>query len=400
MTKNNSWQTIRFDQICKNISDRIDDPKTSNSNYYVGLEHLDSEEPKILRHGIPQDVSKTKLRFKMGHVLFGKRNWYLRRVAVANFDGICSAHMLVLEPRKEKIIKEFLPILMFGDSFYEKALTISAGSMSPTIRWKDIAKLNFLIPLISEQKKTIKIISVIDESITKTQNLLYKLKTYKESKANDLLTRGVGHTKFKKAQWLFEKEIEIPEEWEIKPMSEIQKITMGQSPPSESYNQEKRGLPFYQGVIDFGDIYPNPSVWCTDPKKIADKNTILFSVRAPVGEVNITKTQCCLGRGVAALNPTINDLMYCYYTVIQNKTLFLIYAQGTTYDAINQKDIANVKLPYTKNISEQQKIASILAQLDEQYRQVENHLALLKKMRKSMINEKLTPPTLRKKIVQ
>ena len=206
--------------------------------------------------------------------------------------------------------------------------------------------------------------------------------------------------KFKKAQWLFEKEIEIPEEWEIKPMSEIQKITMGQSPPSESYNQEKRGLPFYQGVIDFGDIYPNPSVWCTDPKKIADKNTILFSVRAPVGEVNITKTQCCLGRGVAALNPTINDLMYCYYTVIQNKTLFLIYAQGTTYDAINQKDIANVKLPYTKNISEQQKIASILAQLDEQYRQVENHLALLKKMRKSMINEKLTPPTLRKKIVQ
>ena len=400
MTKNNSWQTIRFDQICKNISDRIDDPKTSNSNYYVGLEHLDSEEPKILRHGIPQDVSKTKLRFKMGHVLFGKRNWYLRRVAVANFDGICSAHMLVLEPRKEKIIKEFLPILMFGDSFYEKALTISAGSMSPTIRWKDIAKLNFLIPLISEQKKTIKIISVIDESVTKTQNLLYNLKTYKESKANDLLTRGVGHTKFKKVQWLFEKEIEIPEEWEIKPMSEIQKITMGQSPPSESYNQEKRGLPFYQGVIDFGDIYPNPSVWCTDPKKIADKNTILFSVRAPVGEVNITKTQCCLGRGVAALNPTINDLMYCYYTVIQNKTLFLIYAQGTTYDAINQKDIANVKLPYTKNISEQQKIASILAQLDEQYRQVENHLALLKKMRKSMINEKLTPPTLRKKIVQ
>ena len=70
-----SAQKVRFDQICKNISDRIDDPKEAETDYYVGLEHLDPEEPKILRHGNPQDVSKTKLQFKTDHILFGKRKF-------------------------------------------------------------------------------------------------------------------------------------------------------------------------------------------------------------------------------------------------------------------------------------------------------------------------------------
>ena len=151
MTSNGSWQKVRFDEICKNISDRIDDPKQAKTDYYVGLEHLDSEDPKISRHGSPQDVSKTKLLFKPGHILFGKRNWYLRRLGVAQRDGICSAHMLVLEPIEGKSTKEFLPLVMFSDDFYEKALMVSAGSMSPTIKWKDLAPLEFLIPSIEQQ---------------------------------------------------------------------------------------------------------------------------------------------------------------------------------------------------------------------------------------------------------
>ena len=70
MPSNGSWQKVRFDQICKNISDRIDDPKQAKTDYYVGLEHLDSEEPKILRHGSPQDVVSSKSYFKKGQILF------------------------------------------------------------------------------------------------------------------------------------------------------------------------------------------------------------------------------------------------------------------------------------------------------------------------------------------
>ena len=224
MTSNGSWQKVRFDEICKNISERIDDPKQAKTDYYVGLEHLDSEDPKISRHGSPQDVSKTKLLFKPGHILFGKRNWYLRRLAVAQRDGICSAHMLVLEPIEGKSTKEFLPLLMFSDDFYEKALMVSAGSMSPTIKWKDLAPLEFLIPSIAQQENILSLTHKIDQTISNSQKLVEKTKNYMISRRESLLTRGIDHTKFKKVKWMFGKTIEIPEEWTIEKLSQVCKI--------------------------------------------------------------------------------------------------------------------------------------------------------------------------------
>ncbi len=188
----------------------------------------------------------------------------------------------------------------------------------------------------------------------------------------------------------FGKYEEIPEEWEITSTSKIMRITMGQSPPSESYNEEKRGLPFYQGVTDFGTIHPNPTVWCTDSRKIAKENSILFSVRAPVGEINLTKTKCCLGRGVAALTPLENDLMYCYYLVNQNRNRFSVYSQGTTYDAINQGEIANTELPHTRNKLEQQKIASILSNVDSLIQQTQKIIEQTQRLKKGLMQKLLT----------
>ena len=390
MSNNNSWQKVRFYEICKNISDRIDDPKQADTDYYVGLEHLDSEDPKISRHGSPQDVSKTKLLFKSGHILFGKRNWYLRRLAVAQREGICSAHMLVLEPIEGKITKEFLPLLMFSDDFFEKALMVSAGSMSPTIKWKDLASLQFFLPPIEQQENILSITDKIDQTISDAQNLLEKTKNYMVSRRELLLTRGIGHTKFKKVPWYYGKTIEIPEEWELQQLGNFMEIKMGQSPPSASYNDKNEGLPFYQGVTDFENIYPNATMWCTDPKKIANKNEILFSVRAPVGEINITKDKCCLGRGVASLNPLENNLLYCFYLILNNKNNFLNFQQGTTFTAINQNELSSIKIPFTSNKEEQQKIMSILTNINKQITQQQSHLTNLKVLRKSILNSRLT----------
>lgn len=400
MSSNSSWQKIRFDQICRNVSKRIDNPNESKYKKFVGLEHLDTLEPKITRYGSTNDVISSMTLFKNTQILFGRRNWYLRRVAVADFDGICSGDIYVLESINRKIIKDFLPLLMHSDEFFEKNMMYSHGSMSTRVKWSNLAKLEFVIPSIPEQKNILLVMQKIDDAVSNTQKLLEKTKNYMITKRELLLTRGIGHTKFKKVKGLFGKHWEIPEEWEIKSTSEILKITMGQSPPSESYNQEKNGLRFYQGVTDFGTIYPTPTVWCTDPKKIAEENSILFSVRAPVGEINITKKKCCLGRGIAALNSSKNNLLYCYYLLLQNKNQFLIYSQGTTYDAINRNEIENTKLAYTKNIEEQQKIASTLSNIDNQIKYLENHLSKLKTMRRSIINEKLTLPKMGNKLVQ
>ena len=146
---------------------------------------------------------------------------YLRRLAVAQREGICSAHMLVLEPIEDKSTKEFLPLLMFSDDFYEKALMVSAGSMSPTIKWKDLAPLEFLIPSIEQQEEILSLTHKIDDTISNAKNLLEKTKNYMVSRRESLLTQGIGHTKFKKVPWLFEKKIKIPEAWEIKKLNDV-----------------------------------------------------------------------------------------------------------------------------------------------------------------------------------
>ena len=93
-----------------------------------------------------------------------------------------------------------------------------------------------------------------------------------------------------------------------KKLKEICTITMGQSPDSKTYNSKKNGLPFFQGNADFGEKYPTARVYCSEPKKIAESNDILISVRAPIGALNFSKEQCCIGRGLASLRVKENDL--------------------------------------------------------------------------------------------
>lgn len=154
------WQIWRFDQMATNVNDRINDPSEADVEYYVGLEHLDPDSLKIRRWGSPSDVEATKLRFCKGDIIFGRRRVYQRKVAVADFDGICSAHALVLRAKPEVVLPEFLPFFMQSDLFMERAKAISVGSLSPTINWKTLAKQEFALPSLEEQKQLYKLFSV------------------------------------------------------------------------------------------------------------------------------------------------------------------------------------------------------------------------------------------------
>lgn len=109
----------------------------------------------------------------------------------------------------------------------------------------------------------------------------------------------------------------MPFDWEISRLgdSDIAEIIMGQSPPSTTYNKDGEGLPFLQGKMEFGEIYPIPAVFCSNPLKIAEQNDVLISVRAPVGDVNIAPYKLCIGRGLAAIrfNPNKADFRFYFY---------------------------------------------------------------------------------------
>ena len=153
------WElkSYRFDQLAEQINDRVI-PAEADVERYVGLEHLDSDSLRIRRWGDPSEVESTKLRFRPGDIIFGKRRVYQRKVAVADTEGICSAHAMVLRAKPEVVLPEFLPFFMQSDLFMERALKISVGSLSPTINWKALAEEEFVLPPVQEQERLVKVL--------------------------------------------------------------------------------------------------------------------------------------------------------------------------------------------------------------------------------------------------
>jgi restriction endonuclease S subunit len=166
------WREVRFDEIAQLVNDRVDNPAEAGVERYVGLEHLDPESLRIRRWGAPTDVEAQKLRFQPGDIIFGKRRAYQRKVAVADFEGICSAHAMVLRAREENVVKEFLPFFMQSDRFFDCALSISVGSLSPTINWKTLAVQKFALPPKDEQQRIADVLWAADVVIESIDNVL------------------------------------------------------------------------------------------------------------------------------------------------------------------------------------------------------------------------------------
>ncbi len=134
---------------------------------------------------------------------------------------------------------------------------------------------------------------------------------------------------------------------EYKELKEVCKINMGQSPDSSSYNDKKEGLPFYQGNADFGERYPITRVWCNAPTKIAQPEDILISVRAPIGALNYTKEECCIGRGLAAITPNKSKVSseFVYWFLKGKNAELNSKGTGSTFKAINRKILEETMIP-------------------------------------------------------
>ena len=152
---------------------------------------------------------------------------------------------------------------------------------------------------------------------------------------------------------------------EYKPLTYFCNINMGQSPDSNTYNNKSNGLPFYQGNADFGEIHPNTRVWCSKPIKIAYKNDVLISVRAPIGALNIANNECCIGRGLASLTPNIEltTTNYLLYALKSKVNELNQKGTGSTFKAISKKVLEETTLPFY-SIDQQQKIVAILDQVN------------------------------------
>ena len=161
----------RFDEIAINSTEKKK-PIEADKDTYIGLEHLDSGCLEVTHWGADVAPIGDKLVMRKGDVLFGRRRAYQKKVAIAPFDGIFSAHGMVLRPIESVISKEFFPFFISSDYFLDAAIKISVGSLSPTINWRDLAKLEFQIPSLEEQEAISSILWAMNRLKVAYTNLL------------------------------------------------------------------------------------------------------------------------------------------------------------------------------------------------------------------------------------
>ena len=249
---------------------------------------------------------------------------------------------------------------------------------------KSLREVSVLIPAIKEQQKIAEILSSVDAAIEKTEQVIAKTEEVKKRLMQQLLTKGIGHTEFKQTEIG-----EIPVEWEIKNLVEVAVLTMGQSPSSEDCNEDGQGLVFFQGCSEFGDKYPIPKKYCTNPRKRASKGDILISVRAPVGDLNIAHIECAIGRGLAAIDPINIDRDYLFYYFKLYKDQWQRIQQGSTFSAINKNGLESLLVPCPPK-DEQMLIASKLLTLDKKLEIETEQLDSLQILKKGLMQQLLT----------
>ena len=209
----------KFGDLVYNITEKRS-PVAGDEELYIGLEHLDSGSLRVTRWGSKVALKGDKLVMRKGDILFGRRNTYLRRVAIAPHDGLFSAHGMILRAKTERINCEYLPFFIASDYFMDEAIRISVGSLSPTVNWKELKELEFTIPTLEAQEKLTKTLIAANDLKEKYEELL-------------AITDDLVKSQFIE---LFGDPIENPKKLPVSKLSELATlITKGASPNWQGY---------------------------------------------------------------------------------------------------------------------------------------------------------------------
>jgi len=176
-----------FGKVAKNIQKSDFNPLENGLTRFVGLEHIITDNLNITSWGNIADGTTFTKTFKTGQILFGKRRAYLKKVAVANFAGLCSGDILVFDAIEKKLLPELLPYLMQNDAFFEYAVKNSAGSISPRAKWQDLVNFQFYLPNLEIQPRLVSLFKKIDNTIEQTRKHKEKLVAFKKGLLNELI---------------------------------------------------------------------------------------------------------------------------------------------------------------------------------------------------------------------
>lgn len=302
---------------------------------------------------------------------------------------IQSQDVALVKVKSEKLVHDFAYYLLPTASVKKQ---LSAGAQQTSIRHTSPDKIKdctVYIPEPTEQQKIADFLNQIEEkiAINKKENetleaMAKQLYDYWFIQFDFPDANGRPYkTSGGKMVWNDTLKREIPEGWDDCSLIDIANITMGQSPDGSSYNCDGNGMIFYQGSTDFGLRFPDVRQYTTAPTRFAKKGDILMSVRAPVGAINIANNDCCIGRGLAALNSKIGSVSHLYYVINDLRIAFeRKNAAGTTFGAITKDELCDLSVLKPSN-SVLSKYESICKEIFDKQMVIGKEMTLLKKQR-------------------
>lgn len=264
--------------------------------------------------------------------------------------------------------------LYFSNNFLNRIKNMTAKSSVDSVRMDMISKMLVLLPPLSEQKAISQALIDIDGLIASIETLIDKKQKIKQGVMQELLTGKRRLPGFKV-------------EWEIKRLGDIAEISMGQSPDSVYYNTQNIGMPLIQGKADLVNRRTIIRYFTSHITKTALIDDLIMTVRAPVGYIARAQFSCCIGRGVCSIR-YVNKYLYFYLLFIEND--WDILSRGSTFDAVNAIDVKNIEIKLPSDLKEQQAIAQVLTDMDDEIDTLEEKLDKYKNIKQGMMQELLT----------
>ena len=347
------WKEVRLGDVCSKIGSGAT-PSGGKEAYKGGDYHLIRSQ-NVLDFAFSKDglasindeqANKLKnVEIIQGDVLLNITGDSVARCCIVPSEILparVNQHVAIIRPRKEELDNHYL--LYYLQHYKRQLLQIaSAGATRNAITKAMIENLILPCPKsLDDQRRIASILSSLDRKI----ELNNKINADLEEMAQAIFKNWfVDFEPFKDGKFVDSELGMIPEGWKVGRLEDIAEITMGQSPAGNSLNENREGMMFYQGSSDFGFRFPSIRVFTTEPKRLAVANSVLFSVRAPVGDINVAKEECCIGRGVASIKSKYGHDSYLFYTMKSLHNLFDSFdGEGTVFGSINKKTLSAIQI--------------------------------------------------------
>ena len=387
-----NWKKVKFGDVALQQKGVVDINNTQLNRYIAG-EHMDSEDIHLKKWGTtgngylgPAFIRK----FEIGDILYGSRRTYLKKVAVADFDGITANTTFVIKPNAKFIEPKLLPFLMLSDGFTKHSIENSKGSVNPYINWKDIADYEFLLPSKEEQVRLAELLWAADEVVERGCILFNKLKMWKNVRMDILLNCKKSNT----------------ERWEKKKVADIGSVSTSGVDKKSKINETEVNL------INYMDVYTSSTKKITkeiDFMKVTAKPIQLKKNQVYKGDILFTpssETKDDIGHS-AVVYEDLNNTLYSYHLVrlhfyenvnidinfkkyMFNNLSVLAYfskkAQGITRMTLSLDDFNNLEI-FLPPIEKQELISKELSDIDSNIAHLHKQIKLSQQLKSNLINQ-------------